>query len=777
MKQSPPALAPDTLSSGASNLVATPNPEVDAFEACGVVKHARYESAWGSHDVKIDTSHFSKLGTKSKTYFLSKLTIACQGQDSIYTKPELLSHFPRLMDALKFSINATLKRNHKGNIVTAISQVIRDSQRIFSWMMQRGVYHLGDFTPQHCQDLVVALSEAPWSRLLRQNRRLIELYFLALRDPSVSELFVSQSHAKIFPLNIGVLEEMLGIPISSQTIPNSFRRRIAKLVGDRRNTLAYCRKEIPVYAEIIHTMQQLNDFSLLPAEFDCMRFFPFASINSEAGSIFKAQPQQTPNLSPKDCFALFRESLKWIYDYAPAILQIANEGRFILENHSGSAQLTDRRVSSAMIARYRALSATQKLPYAELTGNHKGMQSWRGITETLFVACGIVIAINHARRANEIFGENVPYGLYLGCLQEVSKFPIEYRIDFYVEKGIQDYREFPANILAADSIRLLEEIYQVFRPLGVPPITAKSPPARDDKLFRLRRMTLSGFQGGFEGFSFRTSMNELFRLAGVDAKKFDGTQTPFRRMFTTLFLRRYDCPELSAMQNHLGHLDPGTTIPYQADLYPRASGESIRELHGQSAPEIDAMLKAIDKGRTDYLVELMEGLMSGKSTGGIFPKMVIKLAKRLGASADFRKLTTERRSGVLATSLQRRGYAPNVIAHVVCMAEQPRHTLQSAKCYSDGRLHRENASSELCNGCVHSFSNENYLSTIEKDRDAAHGNGKNELLPPSVRAANVARAERLSALLASERSIAAVNRQVIISLVNSWNQQVVDRDA
>lgn len=283
-------MAPDTLSIGASDLVPTPYPALDIFAACGVAQHARYESAWDSNDVKIDTSHFSKLGTKSKTYFLSKLTIACQGQDSIYTKPELLSHFPRLMETVKFSINATLTRNHRGNITTAISQTIRDSQRIFSWMMQRGIYRLEDLTPQHCQDLVIALSKAPWSRLLRQNRRLIELYFLALRSPSIANLLVSNSHAKIFPLNITALEVLLGVPISPQIIPNWFRRRVAKLVGDKRNSLAFCRKEVPAYAEIIHTMQQLNDFSLLPVEFDCMRFFPFASINSEAGAIFNLNP-------------------------------------------------------------------------------------------------------------------------------------------------------------------------------------------------------------------------------------------------------------------------------------------------------------------------------------------------------------------------------------------------------------------------------------------------------------------------------------------------------
>src|SRR5262249_35598838 len=145
--------------------------------------------------------------------------------------------FPNFQSALKLAVNATLYRNHRSDTGTAVAATVRSCRWIFSSLVQRGIYRLADVEPSDIADLVDQVSKTSWPGVLQQRRRFAGLYLQIRRAPLLARLYAGKSdRAETFTVDLDALERQLGTPIGDQTVPPSFRRHLARLVGDSRPT-------------------------------------------------------------------------------------------------------------------------------------------------------------------------------------------------------------------------------------------------------------------------------------------------------------------------------------------------------------------------------------------------------------------------------------------------------------------------------------------------------------------------------------------------------------
>jgi hypothetical protein len=743
------------------------------------MRHVRYLCVWETNEVQIDVSHFQEIGSKKRTFDLDGIRIACGG-DSPYAEPQPLGRFPNFQAALKLAINATLERNHQSDTGAAVAATVRSCRWIFSWLVQQGIYQLSDVEPVNVEDLVSQLSGKSWPGVMRQRKRLLLLARRIQTDGALAIRIAGQSRkASFFTVNLDALEQELGIPVGDFTLPTWFRRWLAALVRDARPAERTSYKlPIPTSGELKQTMRSLNLLALQPAPHDTISFYPFHNIEASAQSLLPTTPRQTPNLSPPECSIFLQEVLRWQYDYGPHILSLVRSARTALLQCRDDLPDSRTAVKKVVLAAHHMLMQAGLLPGPALDQLNKGQHTLTGLVETAMAAALAVVGICHARRPNEVVGEDVPYGAYFGCLSVLRESPPEYQIEFYVEKGIQDYRSFPANKLVADAIDLLEAFYLEFRDLdaSVPTYSAPRTLGRKHKLFVIRNFTLLGFRSKPVVPSFRRSIDWLMQRVGIDPARWHGAQTPFRRVYCVNFVRRYDLVEIPALQAELGHLTFLETIPYAIDTTERAPGRSIAEMYSSapSAEDVASTLRALKEAREEYMVELVLRLFQGTSTGGIFPRLILAMAKRLSASADFKALSMERKAARVSEKLKKRGYAVNELGHTVCAGDRNRHTVPHAACHRDGQLHREEASPVTCSGCIHSWSNENYLQAVEAERDRLDGEARDRARPSVLRDEAKRLSSALSDLLAHERQLAAANKEKVLHLVESWNRTVLE---
>ena len=106
--------------------------------------------------------------------------------------------------------------------------------------------------------------------------------------------------------------------------------------------------------------------------------------------------------------------------------------------------------------------------------------------------------------------------------------------------------------------------------------------------------------------------------------------------------------------------------------------------------------------------------------------------------------------------------------HSVCMAGLARHTKAASNCYSDGRLHKEEANGEKCSGCIHSWTNDSYLKSLRDDLSHCETIFNDVSLDSNSRTEARAAAKRIERVLASELELATDNRQKLQSFTIAW---------
>lgn len=759
-----------------------------------IFPHIRFLSSFDSNQVEIAVGHKSDPGASKRIFDLDAIKIACHKGPGIYDTPQPLSHFPNLVTAAKVVINVACERYHDGETGTDISRELRIFQQTCSWMVSKGVYRLQDLTASDVDALAKSLAKRSWRGVLRYNR-LFAILIKEVKDkPSIAAHLISGGNIKSPGLNIAALERHIGVPLHRTSIPNRLRRVIAEALRVEFRPVSYF-QIIPSASELKHTMHTLNSVALLPEDMDGIRFLPFPKpykrqkelLPPEKGkqlaigkTTFKRRMHtvgQTPNISPADYARAFEIFLKYTIDYGPAVcelMEIAREGVDAM-GKSGSNKRT-RPVYERVASRSVCLALEGRLPW-EVVADLNGQRSLLDLIKMTFSAAGGLIALNHGRRQNEIVGLYKPYGLYFGCIEELRSFPPAHQVDIYIEKGIQDFRSFPANSLVRDAVLLLERMHSLMRATNenIPVYSMPRSESRDRKLFEFRSFSPAHLRGKPESFDIRPYLMRLLNDAGVDASAWDGQQMPFRRAFTTLFTRRYDLVEYPAMQAHLGHLMLGTTAPYQSDRVAQPYGTSVEELHGREvvASEVALIFEELAISRAEYLRDSIRRLLEGDFIGGKFASLVLSLVKRLSANADFAPLSLDRKAAQIASQLSSRGYEPDTMRHNACMAGRARHTRTASNCQLDGKLHKEEATGEKCSGCIHSWTNDNYLKALRADLALCEAGAGDSEQDARTRAEFLANAATIRRVLESEAEIADSNRRKLTVFAETWQKMII----
>ena len=754
----------------------------------GLFPHIRFLSDYHANRVEIGVGHNSEPTSSKRIFDLDAIQISCIKGRGIYDGPQPLCHFPNLVAAAKVVINTACERYHDGETGVDVSRELRIFQQTCSWMLTKGVYRLQDLTACDVDSLALDLAKRSWRGVLRYNHLFAILMKELSNEPSIATDLISTANIKRPGLNIDALERHIGVPLHPTAIPNRLRNAIAKAAGVPSKPKCYF-QTIPSASELKHTMHALNSVALLPDGMDGFRFRPFPEPHKKQRALlppekakklaagkttFKRRMRaagQTPNITPADYARAFDIFLKYTLDYGPAVcelMEIARDGILSLEDSKSVYE----RVANQSVG----LALAGRIPW-EVVRLRRGEHSLLDLIKLTLSAAGGLISINHGRRPNEIVGLGKPYGLYFGCIEELRAFPPAHQIDIYIEKGIQDFRSFPANSLVRDAVHLLERMHILMRATTeeAPVYGIPKSKGRHRKLFEFRNFNRGGLGGKPETFDTRPYLAKLLFIAGVDVSAWDGQQMPFRRAFTTLFTRRYDLVEYPAIQAHLGHLILSTTVPYQSDKIAQPQGTSVEELHGSDVVASEEMLVFEDlaKSRTEYLKDGIRRLLDGNFIGGKFTSLVLALVKRLSADADFAQLNLDRKAAQIASQLTGRGYHPNTMRHNACMAGVARHTKAASNCERDGRLRKEDATGEKCSGCIHSWTNDNYLKALRDDLAQCEVGARDPGLDINVRKEFLATAATINSVLESEGELAASNRRKLATFTASWQKMTL----
>lgn len=771
------------------------------WETLEVTRHPRYLSEFDSNYVCIDARHPKGDQESLMEIDLNGLVLQCDGKESIYDRPMRLVEFPHLCSALKLAFNYTLFRNARGNIRLALMQTRTNAMRIFAWMMRSGKYHLSDITPADIDRLANEVGTHGWASSLDLNDRLKSLVERVRLDPFLAKSLMGTGEVKWVTINIGLAEQYIGGPIDASYVSSNVRAEIAQVAGDKRKAVEpKGKRQVPaggLLRELFHTLNLLSNtpvdsipFLAVPntlkkmQEFQRVRDNYWAKIQVDqanssekiASSLPATNKTATQNLSIDDCARLCSEALKWLYDYKNGILITLEYARALLTSRSPPH---DRAVKQRVLDKWIEVAKTQKLPRPTIHSLTYGSASLIHQVKLLLFSLYIIIGICSGRRPGEIHGHGLPFGLYYGALKQIDSDIPAWDIEIYIEKSPQDYAIFPANALVADSMAALEHVFRLMqkKDSSEVPNFRTIQLARKQKLFTFRQITRNGFSAS-KAFDYnpRSDLAEFFALAGVDPVRFKSTIAPFRRMFATLFTRRYDLKEFHALRDYLCHLDAATTHGYFSDRNrPLKKEESIRSLHPMDASISTGMINEIKAAGKDYMVDLIHRLLRGELIGGVFPLMVSKLHKRLSATINFRELGLERQAGILASTMEGRGYLPTPMKHVVCAASSPRHTTRLAKCFRDGLLHPADSSPSLCVGCVNSIRPNAYLENLAEAKSHSEQEALNDFLPQPIRDAHLQRSKMIEDVLLIEHKLAEKNRRHFETILSTWSVAVGEK--
>ncbi|MDR8397035.1 MULTISPECIES: hypothetical protein [Paraburkholderia] len=596
--------------------------------------------------------------------------------------------------------------------------------------------------------------------------------------PGLAAEFTGAGHLAEYTLNLDKVEQTIGIPRPWVGYPLWFRRRVRLLSGDRRRPPKKVgrRKAPERYSELAKTMYALNYLAAHTDGADCLNFLPCPGVTAQAERLAPYAPQRSADIETIDYLKLLNESIKWLYDRREAFVELLSAAREVLvksmkDSPSVGPEAINQRVAAHVAACYAHLNVDGLFPYQSI-GLAQGVESLSGLVTTAQSAMFVLIASNHGRRSNEVIGHGVPYGLSLSSLRSIGNGFEEWSIEFYVEKTIQDYDDFPCNDLVADAVSFLIDIYHELRGLDAPPVMVPSDreEGRRHKLFTSRPLTVLGLRGQRFEFGLRQSLKEFFRLANVDYSKFAHRLLPYRRMFSCLFMHRYDCAELLALSRQHRHYSPDQTLPYYTDAPNGKTTPKVRVALARRKAEAASVQQSIVEGRTAYLAEKVKEMFDGSTAGGFFPRLVLRLAKRLSASASFRLADVRDKSKVVTDILQHRGYEADPLPHCICMARNPTHTKKMGNCFREGELHKEDASPEKCHRCIHNLNNENNLAVLGADVEASLAKSEDFQLPPAIRARHASHAKRLADLISLERTLSEETRAQFRLLEVTWVQ-------
>ncbi|MGF6859230.1 hypothetical protein [Paraburkholderia sp. CI3] len=481
----------------------------------------------------------------------------------------------------------------------------------------------------------------------------------------------------------------------------------------------------------------------------------------------------TPNMPLHIAVAGFKEALRWQYDYKDAILEVLRLLRDSLESKISLKRSSPRPFTVEVIEKANSILASARVPFRVGKASKYGDNSASTLVNTTLFALYFNIATNLGRRPGEIHGagkSKKPYGLYHGCCVKVSENIPFHRIETYIQKSIGAYATSWCNQLVADAVSFLEEIFQIVRPLFTSAVSVKTDVeiARTEKLFEFPLFTETGFKSERPIFNAREASKAFFRLAGIDPTIFLGRQMPFRRTFMTLYVHRFDSPELLALQQYMKDFSIESLLAYYRDKANGLPEDSIKAHYAGYETEALNIASMLREERKLYLIEILTDLLTGQRRfGGGFARVVNALLKRLSLPENFKLAPLPQKAELIADELEQRGYRL-VEGNTICMAGDAGKTKEQSNCFDGERPRIELACPSMCSGCVHSISTEVGLSIFEKEMESALKTANDKRLPAALRKQAQALIETLKEVIESEKAMAEGSGVRFQRFYDSW---------
>ena len=738
-----------------------------------VSKHPRYKSDWASDSITVDVARDGEKASRFINYDLSDIWLPSNHPVGPFTKSVCITEFPYWISVIKLAVNELLHlRPTKPDY--AARRMITLCTRLFGWCVQGGIYEMAALTKNDYKKLLKEIAQGGWYNALNVENRLFHLTLTASNNKELLSSLISDKVSK--NLNAKLISKLTGIQLSQARLPSYLYQDFFSFSGipEKRVRGSTEYDKPPTSGVILDFMSSVNLLYRLPSGIDKPGFLPYQAINNLAKNVTKSNAEgRTINLRMEDAVKLLDTAIKYVYDYAPGILALGDIIRGWFSTHSKN-HINLHHVSMLASA-YEKLALTYKLPQVTITSisQRKNGKSKRhnetdeelcflDLVHTLQTACMTLIGINHGRRKNEILGEgHKPYGIYYGCVTTVMEGIKHNKLDIYIEKTVKDYVQFWCNDLVSDSVSVLENLHDLFRPLDADKQTGQFEVTRSEKLFRFKPFTRNSLNSDkWNSFIYHNHSNLFLEQSGVDRNCLDHKTHVFRRFFSIIYYYRYDNPLLISLMHHLQHRGPVMTRKYITDPTKRSHADSIAVLYNK---EIEQQEEVSAEVADEYLRDKVCEIIHGRPTGGGMSKVVYGLYAHLLRRVEFRISTEESQLTDLCSNLHQNGYKPEPLLHGVCMIT-PACKQETASCYSNGSIHKDKASLKVCMPCPYSFDNQNYLDNMKHESVELNKNVLNFSITMAERLAYEEAASNLEKLIELEESIQRENAEAILAL-------------
>ena len=257
-----------------------------------------------------------------------------------------------------------------------------------------------------------------------------------------------------------------------------------------------------------------------------LRFNPFPEGASIKAADMGVEPQRHPTVPPAIAFPYLRGALRWVIEYAPAILE------------ARAKEWSAKELEEALAS----VGAEIELTEAKHAQNTKKVTR-DGLTRLTAAACFAVIAALSARRRSEIAD------LGAGCVHEDSEG--RHRLWIYIAKTEQDYNQIPIPAAVHKAVRCMEAISEDARKRTGTDGIWQFHADHGNKVRSLRP---------------EQDLNNLTRHIDAEGSqdwKFSAHQ--FRRFFAMLYFWRYEKGDVAGLAHHLRHFDLEMTRRYVTD--------------------------------------------------------------------------------------------------------------------------------------------------------------------------------------------------------------------
>lgn len=771
--------------------------EVD-IEFSGV-RHRRMLSEPGENRITFDVATNGAKKQRLRIIDLNSITFAGYGGKSVFQEPIPFSRFPYVKETVWYALNETLNR-HDGssNIANEINGVMPFLTGFYSYMFRHGVYRLAQITQEDVKTWLIDFIEHDgWWNLLGIGQALEKLIENAKKAPSLQTFLASEYKKErgFFSFNKTSVSCLLGLPLQGfyfGEIQQKLHSEIFPELAIEGAGLGGNNTRGKMTSQVLYTVfRKLNFYtSQFPEGVDQIGFIPIPEPMGMAKKFAKTRTQErTANITPEYAVKLVTVAFDWLYTKSPGVIElltIARKEAEIQSKKGNSRSSSKTNVRWAVDNHYQAIKEQYGFEWDSIALEGKGDagDSLNDMLAVVQYAAFNLIGINHGRRKNELIGEgDKPYGLYLGCVsdsEQQAEFDLK-KVNIYIEKTYQQWKEFWCNKLVYDSVSVLESIYQLFRPLNTPPVEISNiEVAKEHKLIRRRVLTdVPGWADKinwiekFKRVEYSQDSRPFFRLVDPKNSTLSQKSHPNRRLFACLYHYRYEFSELLALRDHLVHNDTLMTHKYVTDPDTRKLAETMQEAWKN---EQDGFDRVMDEVQNEYFRDTLFQIIKGECVGGRWPRLISKRLKTLAKDADFVALNAEDKASFLTEKLIRKGYKANPKSNGVCFAGSNKISARLANCHSGEGLNQQDASPSMCHGCVHLFTNQNYLSVMEEELAELKDRSKDFRLPMPVRIQAEKQLSDLSRMIQLEREMGQINQRYLAQNIQNWANSGIAND-